>query len=209
MPATPKLGDGGGLVGAVEVLGELESEQEGYAYRHVGVAREVAVDLEGVAIDGKEILEAAVKVGLVEDTLHEVDGDIVGDDGFLEESCYDEEDAGAEHLTGDEEGTANLRNEVARTDDGTCHKLGEEADVEGVIEQAVEGAYGATIDVDGVAERLEGEEGDADGQEDVARLPHDGLQIGAADDGGHIDAPVGEQGAEGLAKEVGVFEEEE
>lgn len=209
MPATPKLGDGCGLVGAVEVLWELESEQEGYAYRHVGVAREVAVDLEGVAIDGKEILKSAVEVRLVEDTLHEVDGDIVGDDGFLEKSGHDEEDACAEHLTGDEEGTANLRNEVTRTDDRTCHKLREEADVEGVVEQAVEGTYRATIDVDGVAKRLEREEGDADGQEDVAGLPHDGLQIGATDDGGHIDAPVGEQSAEGLAEEVGVFEEEE
>lgn len=38
VPASPKLSDGGGAVGVVEVLGELEAEQEGDADCHVGVA---------------------------------------------------------------------------------------------------------------------------------------------------------------------------
>ena len=209
VPPPPELGDGGGAVGVVEVLRELEPEQEGDADGHVGVAREVAVNLEGVAIDGQEVLQAAVEVGLVEDALHEVDGDVVADDGFLEESGHDVEDAGAEHLAGDEEGAANLGDEVAGTDNGACHELGEEADVEGVVEQAVEGADVAPIDIDGVAERLEGEEGDAHGQEDVARLPRHALEVAAADGRGDVDARGGEEGAEGLAQEVGVFEEDE
>lgn len=60
VPAPPELGDGSRLVRTVKVLRELETEEEGYADGHVGVAREVAVNLEGVAIDGEEILESAV-----------------------------------------------------------------------------------------------------------------------------------------------------
>ena len=37
-------------------------------------------------------------------------------------------------------------------------------------------------------------------------MPRNGLQIGAADGGWHVNAPVGEQGTNGLAKEVGIFE---
>lgn len=209
VPAPPELGNRGRLVGAVEVFGKLESEQEGDADGHVGVARKVAVYLEGVTIDGKEVLESAVEVGLVEDALNEVDGDIVADDGFLEESCDDVEDSHAEHGVGYYEGATYLGDEVACTDDGACHELWEEADVEGIVEQAVEGLDVASIDINGVAERLEGEEGYAHGQEDVAWLPDDGFQIAASDGGWDVDATVFQQGADGLSKEVGVFEEDE
>ena len=181
VPTAPELGDGLGLVRAVEVLGKLETEQEGNTYRHVGVAREVAVNLEGVAIDGKEILESTVEVWLVEDALDEVDGDVVGDDGFLEESRDDEEDACAEHLVGHEQGATYLWDEVTCPHDRTCHELGEKRDVEGIVEEPVEGTYVATIDIDGVTQRLEGEETDAHRQEDVTRLPRHIQQVGATD----------------------------
>ena len=126
VPASPEFGDGGGLVRTVEVLWELKAKQEGYTDSHVGIAREVAVDLECVAIYGKEVFDATVEVWLVEHSLHEVDADVVADHCFLEESCYDEEDARTEHLAGDAERTAYLRDEVSGTNDRSCHKLGEE-----------------------------------------------------------------------------------
>ena len=199
VPAPPELGDGCGLVGAVEVLRKVEAEQEGYAYCHVGVAREVAVDLQGVSIDCQEVFESAVEVGLVEDALDEVDGYIVGDDCFLEESGDDVEDACSEHLAGDHEGTPYLQDEIACPDDGACHELRKEADVEGIVEQSVERPDVAPIYIDGVAEGLEGEEGYADGQEDVARLPYDIAQIAARDAGGYIYAAGLEEGADVLA----------
>ena len=208
VPTPPELGDGGRLVGAVEVLGELESEQEGDADGHVGIARKVAVNLEGVAIDGKEIFESAVQVGLVENTLDEVDADIVGNDGFLEESGDDVEDTRAKHGIGDHERAANLWDEVAGTNDGACHQLREETDVEGIIEQPVEGLDVASIDIDGVTQRLEGEEGNAHRQEDVTWLPHDGFQIGACDGGRHVDAVVFEQSTDGISEEIGVLEKD-
>ena len=134
-----------------------------------------------VAIDGKEVLKSAIEVGLVEDAFNEVDRDIVGNDGFLEESSDDEEDTCAEHLLSHDEGTTNLRDEVAGSDDGTCHQLREEGDIESIVEQSIEWLDVAAIDIDGVTEGLEGEEGDANGQENVAWLPYDTLQITACD----------------------------
>ena len=207
VPTAPKLGDGGGLVGAVEVLGELESEQEGNADCHVGVTRKVAIDLERVAIDGKEVFESAVEVGLVEDALYEVDADVVADDGFLEKSSDDVENTRAEHGICDHERTTNLWDEVTCPDNRTRHKLREETDVESIVEQAIERFDVAPIDIDGVTQRLEREERDAHGQEDVARLPRHTLQVTAANGRWHMNAIVLKQGADGVAEEVGVLEE--
>ena len=86
MPASPKLGDGGGAVGRVEVDIKAKAEPQGDTDRHIGVSREVAVDLECVAIDSHKVFEATVKGWGVEDTIHEVERDIVGDDRFLDQS---------------------------------------------------------------------------------------------------------------------------
>ena len=47
VPATPEVGDAGGEVGMLEVVHEGEAHDPGHPARDVGVAREVAVDLEG------------------------------------------------------------------------------------------------------------------------------------------------------------------
>ena len=158
VPTTPELCDGLGFVRTVKILGKLESEQEGNADGHVGVAREVAVNLEGVSIDSKEVLKTAVKVGLIENALYEVDGDVVGNDSLLKKSSDDEKDTCAEHLVGNEERTAYLGDEVTGTNNRTCHELGEETDVEGIVKQTVEGLDVASVNVNRVTERLEGEE---------------------------------------------------
>ena len=88
-----------------------------------------------VAIDGKEILKAAVEVWLVKDAFHEVDTDVVADDSFFEETGDDAEDAFAKHVGRDNERLAYLGNEVACSHDGACYKLGEEADVKGIVEE--------------------------------------------------------------------------
>ena len=72
------------------------------------------------------------------DALDEVDADIVADNGFLEQTCEDEENGTSEHLVGHTERTAYLWDEVAGTDDGACDELREERDVEGVVEDVVQ-----------------------------------------------------------------------
>ena len=51
MPSTPEVGDRLGAVGRVEVAQELEAEHQSEADRHVGVAREIEIDLKGVGDD--------------------------------------------------------------------------------------------------------------------------------------------------------------
>jgi len=68
------------------------------------------------------------------------------------------------------ERTAYLGNEVLGPHDGAGHELREEREVEEVVRPAVERTQLAAVDVDRVAQRLEDEERDAHGQEDVAEL---------------------------------------
>jgi len=171
VPAAPEFGDRGRLVGGVEVLREAESQQQGDADGHVRVAREVAVDLQGVSVDARQTFESRVEERLVEDAVHEVERDIVRDDRLLEQTREDQEDARAEHLAGYDDGVLpDLRDEVAGADDGSGDELREEREVEEVVEPVREGLQLAAVDVDRVAHRLEDEERDADRQEDVPEL---------------------------------------
>ena len=202
MPPSPKLRDGGRLVGGVEVGVEADAQQQGDADGHVGVTREVAVDLKRIAVGADEVLEARVKRRGVEDAVDEVDADIVRDDAFLQQAADDEVEPFAERLAGHDGRPEHLGDEVAGPNDRSGHESGEEGDVKQVVDPASERLKLTAVDVDGVAERLEGEERNADGQEDVQRL------VNRASDGGHAKprAHALTYGEEGLEEEVGVFE---
>lgn len=73
----------------VEVLLELITEQQRQADGHVGVAREVAIELEGEAEPAEQILHAGVEHGVVEHAVDEVAADVVGDDYLLDEAGHD------------------------------------------------------------------------------------------------------------------------
>ena len=64
MPATPEFGNVPGLVGGVEIDRILEAQQQSNANRHIGIARKIAVNLQGVAIHAKEIFQSEYRVGL-------------------------------------------------------------------------------------------------------------------------------------------------
>jgi len=54
VPALPELLDRGGLVGGVEVDRQRDVDHFGHARRHVAVAAEIKIDLEGVAEHDEE-----------------------------------------------------------------------------------------------------------------------------------------------------------
>jgi hypothetical protein len=69
-------------------------------------------------------------------------------------------------------GLFELRHELGRADDRAGNHVREEGEEDGEVEQAP-GLERAPVDVDHVAQRLEGEERDADRQQDVEeRRPH-------------------------------------
>ena len=55
VPAPPKVGDAHRAIRGVEVDGEMETQQQGYANGHVAIAAEVAIDLQRVAINAEQI----------------------------------------------------------------------------------------------------------------------------------------------------------
>ena len=191
MPPAPEFGDGGRLVRGVEVLGEAEAQQQGDADRHVRVAREVAVDLQGIAVDARQALEARIEQRLVEDAVDEIERDVVRNDRLFEESRKDQEDSRAEHFARhDDRVAADLGDEVPGPDDRACDQLGEEREVEKVVAPVAERFELSAVDVDRVAHRLEHEERDADRQEDVLEL----------------EEPLPEHLVGDVDQEVGVFE---
>ena len=186
VPAAPKVGDAGAAVGGVEVDGEVETQQQGNAYGHVAVAAEVTIYLHGIAIDAQQVLDAGIQGGVVEDAVHEIERDIVADNGFLEQTDDNEIHSLGKHHAGDADRFADLRGKVAGSHNGTCHELGKERHVESILQQVGQWLERTAVDVDGVAHALEREETDAHGQEDVPRLEvvanhlreHAGKEIG-------------------------------
>ena len=67
VPAAPEVLQAQGDVGRVEVRREADAEEQRDADGDVGVAAEVGVDLERVAVDGEQDLERAVVAGRGED----------------------------------------------------------------------------------------------------------------------------------------------
>ena len=66
-----------------------------------------------------------------------------------------------------EQWALDLRQEVGGADNRAGHQPGEESDEQREVEQAAARDEGAAVDVEGVAHRLEGEEGDTHGENDI------------------------------------------
>src|ERR1700721_1195227 len=49
MPAAPEFGDAGRTIGLVEILGKMEPKQTAQTDRHVGITREIEINLQRIA----------------------------------------------------------------------------------------------------------------------------------------------------------------
>ena len=167
VPAPPEVADARGLVGAVEVLGQLEAEELGRAARDVGVAAEVAVDLEREAVERDDDLGRAERGGVVEHAVDQVHAHEVREDDLLRHAHRDQEERVPDPLAGQPRRPVDLRQELGRAHDRAGDELREEGDVEAEADEAAARLEPPAVDVDRVAERLERVEADADGQQDV------------------------------------------
>src|SRR5699024_4842897 len=185
----PELRDGRRLVGRIEVLGEAESQQQRETDGHVRIAGKVAVNLERIAVNPHQVLEAAVKHRVVKHAVHEIDADIVRQNRFLHESRHDEEQSPAEHFPRHAERIlSDLRNEVARPHDGPGNELGKEGEVEEIVEPTGQRLQLPPVYVYRIAHRLEHEERNADRQKNVPEGEHvvPGQVVGNPDEQIHI-----------------------
>ena len=165
VPAFPEIARVDGEIGVAEIEHEPEAEHQGQAAGHVGIAGEVAIDLEGEGIDAEQDGEAIGRRTGEGGVGHATD--VVGDDDLLEQAPEDEEGAMGDAVVADRAGLLDLGQEVGGAFDGAGDELGEESDVEGEILPAARGRQHAAVDVDDVAHGLERVERDAHGQDDA------------------------------------------
>ena len=169
MPASPEVGDGACPKRRDEVHRQLEAEHARGAAGHVGIAGEVAVDLEGVA-QGGEPEGRAVETGRIrEDQVHAADRDEIREQVLLSQAPEEEPGAALESVEAKHRQRLELRYELRRPHDGARHELREEGDEREVAQRVPDGLLDSPVDVERVAHRLERVEGHADGKQDVER----------------------------------------
>ena len=165
VPAAPEVGDVGGEVGEGEVAWEADAKEFAEAEGHVGVAGEVAIDLDGVKRKPRKH-NNALWIGNCAQRVA---------DATCATICYGKllEEAPQELATGVD---ALVVSKVPRLEelwelfggagDGTGHELWEEAHVGEEGEGVAAGWNCAAGDVENVGDGLEGVEGEADGEDE-------------------------------------------
>ena len=186
MPPPPEFGDGFGEIRIIEVLQEVEAEDPAETNGHIGIAGEIEVDVQAER-HGVGPVEEHGGLGTVPEAADK-QGQTVGDENLLAQTHQEPPHAVTEflHAVG---AVFQLPGHVDIADDGTGDELGEEADVGAEGNEAALGRDIAPIDIDDIAQALEGVEADADGQ----GQPQQG------------DGQAGD-GIDGTDEEVGIFE---
>ena len=121
MPAPPELLRTLRLIRAVEVHGQIETHQQGYTYRYVGIAREVGIHLQRVGKEREEVLEAREKQGVVEHAVDQVNSQIIRHDNLLGQTVQYPEYRQSEIAATEVIRLVQLRNKLLRTHDRTCY----------------------------------------------------------------------------------------
>ena len=194
MPSTPELGYVAAEIWHVEIAAEPDAEEFGAPDGYVAVAGEVAVDLQREQHGGKEQRGPVVPVGMGKDFVH-IKGAAVCNDHFLKEP--------PQHLAQTVHGNAiieitpplKLRQQAGGPLDGAGNQLREEADIGQKGHHIARRWQTAPVDIDAVAEGLEGVERDAHRQDEVQQKA-----VGMA-----VEEGIGKR----LSKEVVVFEKTE
>src|SRR5207249_4362316 len=75
----------------VEIRRQLDREQKRRADGDIGVARKIIVELQGVRVDGDQSLGAGVQLGQIENAVHQVVGQVIGNEQLFREPQRDKE----------------------------------------------------------------------------------------------------------------------
>ena len=167
VPAVPEILQRHRAVGVVEVLRQGQPQQQGRADGDVAVGGEVTVDLDRVAVDPEQQLGRGVDHGGFEHPVHQVHRQKIRHDGLLQHAEDDQKQPLAPLLGGEGGQLPQLGQKLRRPHDGPGHQLGEEGHEEEEVHRAVHRLQAPAVDVDGVAEGLEGVKGDAHGHHHV------------------------------------------
>ena len=208
MPPAPELGRILSLVGRTEIEGQIEAHKHGYADGDVGIAREIGIYLHRIQHQRREVLEGCAEGRVVEDTIDEIDGQIVAEQQLLDKSVKYPEYGYAKLPATEEERLVELRHKLVGTNDRASHKLREERCIEAKVKDIAYMCDFPFVYVDYVTDVLEGEEGDAhrkddDGGIEAVGVEHSIAPAGEVVDDMHIRS---ESGIVYIGKEVGILE---
>src|SRR6185437_14628978 len=204
VPARPEFAQAGGEVGIVEVQDEMEAHQLRHAASHVRVAAEVEKDLPPEGDGCEHQRRRAERLRIFIDPL-DVERKEVGQRQFLEQPDQKERRAVGEVLQPDLGEFIELRQQMPGALDRPGHELGKETNEGRETEKVPFAMDVAEIEVDRVAQRLEGEERDADGEQVFEAERHQRGRIGQF---GRYMEP-GEEVVDVFNGEAGVFEKQE
>ena len=165
MPPAPKLRHALGNIGIVEVDAEFKAQHSPQASSHVGVTGKVEINLQRIGTGSRPGPQGAGG--------HRVGGHgvpqhakLVGQQHFFGQPHHKEANPGIKKggrlPSGDQ-----LLVDILVPDNGAGDELGEQGDVGGKVNQVMRGRAVIPIDINEIGHRLEGVEGNPDGQRNV------------------------------------------
>ena len=161
MPSLPELADVQALIRRIEVDRQLDVEHQRNARRHVAIAGEVEIQLEGIA-DGDEPRFRRVERQRGSKASIHRDGKGIGDDDLFHQAAGEGVKPRREVIEVEAAvfRVGKLGDDFAVQHDRTGDELGEERDKQRVIQNVI-ARHGAPIAVDDIGKLLKGEERDA------------------------------------------------
>ena len=165
VPARPEFGTVFRLVRRVEVLAQAEAHQQGNTYCNVGIAREVAVQLQRISEHRHQRLEASVHVGICKHAVDKVDCNIVANHNLLYQAFQYHKHSRAKLVACKRIFLVNLRHKLRRTDNRSGNQLREKRHIESKVDYALHWLKLTSVNVYGVGHCLEGVERNSNRQE--------------------------------------------
>ena len=164
VPTPPELGDIPAEIRNVEVPHQLDTEQLGCADGNIRITGEISVDLEGKENGGQQQRAAALRLVGGKHLIHK-DGAVIGHDHLLEQAPENLSHPIDTLVIRESARLPELRQQVRRPFDRAGHQLREEADESEELDDVAGRRQLSTVHVDGITERLESVETDADGKD--------------------------------------------
>ena len=146
MPPTPKILEAQRPVGLVEVGRKPKAQQQSDTDGDIAVTAEVSVDLQGIAVDGQQCLQAGGTTRVGEYAVHQLGGQYVGQDHLLEQAAQNEAD-GPSGVDRRPVVSGQLGQEVPGPHDGSGYQLRKEPHEEREVQEAVGRFQDPPVDV--------------------------------------------------------------
>ena len=170
MPPSPKFSDACRLVGRIEVHRQFVPQQQGNANGHIGITRKIAVNLQGISIHPKQVFEAGIKPRVVENPIHKIAADIIGNNSFFKQANANQKNSFTKIRLAHKRRFANLWQENGCPYDRASHHLREKCNKKSKFGNVLNRCYVAAVNVDSITQALKSEERNTHRQENVERV---------------------------------------